>query len=235
MRNTIFAIIGLSGSGKSTIARYLASHYDIPNISPIAPLKAFIEEVNGLEPGELETLESKSKHPKRLPFGNLGGVSCDYSYQDTLVNLYHFWEEHDPDFGAKMLRNQLWDHAYRLFLGQDYSDRRNEHLTIQSIRNITEVEVIIDFCEETATRLVVFNVSGRKEQQLSSDVAFYELESRILEVGASFAIINDYSDGLYEDINEAMYSLLKEDKERLRVDDLVENSSLVLAFGGGDN
>jgi len=190
---TIICLIGLSNSGKSTIAEYLENKFGIANYSPIGRLKRFLEDINGLEPGELETYEGKNKKPK----------GSDYTFNEILVDSFHFWRERDPKFASKMLMQDLTEHL-----------EQENVCSIQSIRNLEEVDVINNVADMYDANLYVINVMGNQEIARTSDYNFNQIENRLLMLAdESFQIVNPYTNDLFPMIDDIMFYLQTEQYE----------------------
>lgn len=112
----IVCFFGLSNAGKTTLAKALSNYDGSPYITPITPLKQFLETTFELEEGSLDTQEGKEE-----VFGK--GVTMG----QVLRDLYHFWQPR-ADIGKQMLKKQLQDLR-----------KHNNLIFVDSIRNGAEV------------------------------------------------------------------------------------------------
>ena len=188
---TIIAIIGYSNAGKTSIANYIRDNYKATKFTPIDKLKGFLEEINGLEEGELNTQEGKAKNP----------TGSEYSFGEILVNLFHFWNEHDSYFAAKMLMKDL----------MSFFDNGNKLCVVESLRNIEEVVTLNLVRQLCDVNVFVLNVMGKDEIQKTSDNQFEAIEQEILEIAdETFQIFNSYNSTVYSYVNDIMAYLASE-------------------------
>jgi hypothetical protein len=200
----IIAITGLTNSGKSTVADYLQEVYGIPNTSPIKPLKAFLENVYGLKVGELDDQAVKAEIPEE--------ANC--SFQDMLVDCFHFWRVRDSNFAAKMLASEI----ERLFLNEGARS-----ISIQSIRNFEEVKTIAAMVALHDAELSFINVTGNREREETSDINLAEIEDTLMQISDRGCVIsNQYDSNLFRDLDICMAEMGFPTISRLR--NLYENA-----------
>jgi len=185
----IIAITGLTNSGKSTVADYLQEVYGIPNTSPIKPLKAFLENIYGLKAGELDDQDVKAETPE--------DSTC--TYQQMLVDCFHFWRVRDSNFGAKMLASEI----ERLFLNEGART-----ISIQSIRNLEEVKTIAAMVVLHDAELSFINISGNREREESSDINLAEIDDTLMQISDRGCVVsNEYDSNLFRDLDICMGEL----------------------------
>lgn len=188
---TIIAIIGYSNAGKTSIANYIRDNYGATKFTPIDKLKSFLEEINGLEEGKLNTQEGKSKNP----------TGSEYSFGEILVNLFHFWKEHDSYFASRMLMKDLLD----------FFDDGNKLCVVESLRNVEEVATLNLVRQLCDANVFVLNVMGKEEIKKTSDNQFEDIEQGILEFAdETFQVFNSYNSTVYSYVDDIVAYLASE-------------------------
>jgi hypothetical protein len=112
-------IFGYSGSGKSEAAKILVNRLGYTHVYPTQRLKAFLEDVYSLNPGDLENADIKNQTP----------YLANRSYKEQLISLFHFYKFVDPYF------------TYRSFI-KTLQANKNRNVVITGVRHLQEMEAI---------------------------------------------------------------------------------------------
>jgi len=140
-------ILGLSGVGKSTATKYLEDKYAIKRITPTLPLKEHLEYVYDLPKGSLHTQRGKNE---------VVNAKTGYTVGKIIFDLFDFYRQRDPDYGANMLIRQL---------------TLNNHpvISVEGIRTLQEARMVDTFCQTYAYELIVINLVKPEHQGLDTD------------------------------------------------------------------
>jgi adenylate kinase family enzyme len=197
MQHQIIILHGLSNVGKTTAANWLKTNFNIPTITPITRFKEFLEEVNGLESGALNTQEQKEK---LIP-------ESEFTYGDLLIKSFSFYQTHDRYFGAKMLMNELTTYL----VTADYFNKKC-YCCIESLRNPEEIEAIETLKEEFPIDLNVVNIYSQNAIAHESDVFFTKNKERLRVIADNYFNIenNNSLEAFYDRLLNILESIVLE-------------------------
>jgi hypothetical protein len=152
-------ILGLSGVGKSTATKYLEDKYAIKRITPTLPLKEHLEYVYDLPKGWLHTQTGKIE---------VINAKTGYTVGKIIFDLFDFYRQRDPEYGANMLIRQL---------------TLNKHpiISVEGIRTLQEARIIDTFCQTYAYELIVINLVKPEHQGLDTDRYYDDICDYYLE------------------------------------------------------
>lgn len=144
----IYVAHGKTGSGKTEVANYLESKYNVHHYHPIGFMKRFEEKLCGLPEGSLD-----------LPEGKCSPVPTNESksMQEYMVALYHFYKEWMPGRSSLAMRT----HLPKLL---SYGD-----VCVVSLRNLKEIGALIDIRNAGSHHLITFNLHRDSSRQETSD------------------------------------------------------------------
>lgn len=183
----MFMAHGWSACGKSTVVDYLANAHNCRPFHPIRFLKSQLEYHYDLSPLSLDTSLGKSYVPP-------GAKS---SMQEIMVDIYHFWRKHDPQYSTRNMRKEL-----PLLL-------REGNVALQAIRNPDEVEVILDL-QEQGHSLIYIYIDREGAAPETSDEHMYQIDQMCTNRAAySTAITNN---GSFEDLYKKVDAIYKKTK-----------------------
>ncbi len=188
--NTAVIILGVSGSGKTTVAKYLEERHDLYAFHPYRKVKDFYEDHYGLSPGYLDTKEGKEYIPPGMTI----------TMQEMMVAEYHFRREVDPLYTTRAIFDSL---STRLLYDWD-------NFSVQGLRNIEEVEEIEKVFADWNFDFVLVELQGRNARE-SSDEKYDSIKQKLLNSkynrnpGEIITIINEETtslEDLYKQVDE---------------------------------
>lgn len=147
---TVLLLMGLTGSGKTTMARKFAQDLGFHHFHCIQPLKTHLEEIFELPKGSLT-----SQQGKKLTLPDSENVT----FQQLLVDLFEFWNEREHGrgiYGAQSTKIQILNSP-------------NNSIVIDSIRNPLEVKMLKSLVEAGEIEVDLIQLENLRAKREVSD------------------------------------------------------------------
>lgn|GEM_PF-4070635 len=182
----IYVAHGRTGEGKTEVANYLKSKYNIHHYHPIGFMKRFEEKLCGFPEGFLDTIEGKNAP---VP------TNENKSMQEYMIALYHFYAVWMPGRSTLAMRA----HMPKLLSYQD--------VCVVSLRNIQEVEALVDIRDAGDHQLVVFSLHRDSAKKETSDENYTQIREMLWKHGNQvFPLNNNFT---LEDLHCNLDDLIK--------------------------
>ena len=171
MTSKLICIFGMSGSGKTHLSNRIESLLSYPAIHCIGHIKRYYERIYNLPIGSLDTPEGK----------NHIAPGAKSSVGECIVQLYHFWQEHDPAYSTRGLKQIIID-----LVESDTS------FTLNGIRNMEEGVMINELKSKYKSSLEVYKIwiESDLSNPLTTDALQEDIYQRIIE-DKQFELFND--------------------------------------------
>lgn len=161
----IIVVHGKSNAGKTTLCNYLVNNKKYTHVTPTDRHKRFLEEINSLEPFELNTQQGKSKI---VPGG-------DCTFGALLRELFHFFSSRDPYFSSKTLFLEVSTLISYLQMYEDKlyrEENRTTNIVVESIRQPNEVLTLVELAKQFNLKLEAIFLSSPYQDNYETDKHF---------------------------------------------------------------
>jgi len=156
----IYVAHGKTGAGKTEVANYLESRYNVHHYHPIGFMKRIEEKLCGLPEGSLD-----------LPEGKRSPVPTNETktMQEYMVALYHFYAVWMPGRSSLAMRMNL---PKLLEYG---------NVCVVSLRNIQEIDALVDIRNSGDHRMITFSLQRDSAVGETSDENYSKIREMLWE------------------------------------------------------